>query len=726
MNLPPLSACLIASLVLAPNFGCVAESSTVRAPDSGQGGGAPAALAIPSIPAAPAPGIGAVHALGAAKAEFKDGQLTVSTGAMTRVWNWTGHGLATIALRDDRTGAIYAQAKRTCACDWNLPGLLANGAKAQLISVEARSADDDGFSGKLVEVVTTVRYPDAKVEIQHVVWAYPSAPGLRTQLRAKALPGYVAKGVADEAKINSFGSTQVSPGAQNDHLPLDFSLANSRRYFGIYNDPGNRLPQDKPMLEEKVVQGWPLFQPEAVQWASGEAVQYGPVGGEYGVIAVKESPKTVNQSAFLTGAFFSSPTGLSMTGWGLDPKEIVADRFRDCWATWTIVYSGGNDGQQQALKQFDAARYPVNLKRDAFILSNTWGPANPGGAQFTEEGFVLKEIEAVGRLGIDVMQIDDGWQKGGQGPAGSNFLPRYKNGWKDVKAAADKAGVRMGLWMATRNSKTQELCQNVDELGYVSWKADFEHLSSRGDYEMRYAKYRTVMKHNWGNTQFTLCPEYDDPRYGWYNAQEYGSLYFQNIQEGLPIHLTFVPFQVLRQHWFMAKYFPSNKLQVMLQNPERTRKDVSDAHLHSHDYCFAMGLAFVPQFFQSAQYLSETGKRQLTPLIAAYKVARPDIFTSTTYPIGEEPSNASWTGFQMVSTTRDQNGIPGGHLLLFRELHNPEKTAKVQLKFLAGKKLVLTNLMTGEQSEAQVDADGKLECTMEKPADYRMLRYEVK
>lgn len=63
---------------------------------------------------------------------------------------------------------------------------------------------------------------------------------------------------------------------------------------------------------------------------------------------------------------------------------------------------------------------------------------------------------------------------------------------------------------------------------------------------------------------------------------------------------------------------------------------------------------------------------------------------------------------------------------MFRELHNQEKIAKVQLKFLAGKKLALTNLMTGEKSKAQVDADGKLECTMDKAADYRMLRYEVK
>jgi len=172
----------------------------------------------------------------------------------------------------------------------------------------------------------------------------------------------------------------------------------------------------------------------------------------------------------------------------------------------------------------------------------------------------------------------------------------------------------------------------------------------------------------------------------------------------------------------MAKYFPTNKLQVMLQNPQRTRRDVSDAFAHSHGYCFAMGLPFVPQFFQSAQYLDEAGRKELTELIAVYKKARPDIFTSTTYPIGEEPTNASWTGFQMVSTTREN----GGHLLLFRELHDQRPTAKVQLKFLAGKTLVLTNLLTGESNQATVDVAGQVELAIAKPADYRFLRYEVK
>lgn len=678
---------------------------------------------LPAITAAPAPGITAEAGLDTAKATFRDGVLTITTGAMERVWIWTGKGLATVGLRDSHNGQVYAKAQATHACDWDLPGLVDDQTSGELTDVRAQVADDDGFSGNHVEVVCTVRYAAAELEVQHVVWAYPGAPGVRVQLRVKGLPGYHPKAarVADKP-FNSYGSTQLAPGARGDFLPLDLAGPNSRRYWGYYNDPGNRLPQDKPMLEEKVITGFPLFQAEVVSWASGVAVQYGAPGAEHGVIVVKESPKAVNQAAHLTGSFFTSAAGIAVTGWGLDPEEITSGRFRECWATWSIVYHGGNDGLQLALKRFDAARYPVMPQRDLFILSNTWGPANPHGGQFTAEEFVLREIAAAGNLGIDVVQLDDGWQQSGDGPDASNFRPKYANGWQDIRAAAAQAGVRLGLWVAIRNANTVEMTRAVDDLGYVTWKADFDHLASRGDYEARLGKYREVMKHAWGKTQFTLCPEYADPRYGWYFAREYGSIYFQNIQEGLPIHLTFVPYQVLRQHWLMARYFPSNKLQVMLQNPRRTRQDVSDASEHSHGYCFAMGLPFVPQFFQSAQYLDRDGQRELTGLIKVYKAHRADIFTSITFPIGDEPDNASWSGFQMISTSLPNSG----HLLLFRERHNAAPEHSIALKFLAGKTLVLTDAISGETRTVRAAADGSVDFAIAKSADYRLYAYQLK
>lgn len=651
---------------------------------------------------------------------FKDNKIFVSTGKIERNWKWTGKGLLTTSITNQFTRKEYAKTQIKNQCDWDLPGAITNQSSAELIDVTIKEANDNGFSSPYLEVVSTIKYADAGLVFEHVIWVYPNSPGIRTQLRVKALSGYnSAKIRTEESERSEYGLKTAVRGARVEYLPLNFSEENARRYWGYYNNPGGRYDASRNMLEEKVVTGFPLFLTEDINWASGMSVEYN--NGQNGVCVVKESPKTVNNAAHNTGSFYSGPDGVSVSGWGLTPDEVVTDRFRECWATWTIVWSQGNDGMQLALKQFDRARYPVFPERDMFILSNTWGPANPGGAQFTEEDFVLKEIPAVAKLGIDVMQIDDGWQKSGGGPDAKNFSPKYTNGWKDIKAIADKNEVRMGLWVTAKLSTTEELNKNIDELGFVSWKSDFDHLATRADYEDRIKKYRDVMKHAWMKTQFSLCPEYDDPRYGWYYFKEYGSIYFQNIQESLPAHLTMVPSNVLMHNWEMTKYFNSNKLQVMLQNPKRVNPERSDAPQHSHSYCFAMGVPFVPCFFQSAQNLDSNEQKELKDFISVYKKHRAAIFNSYTFPIGDKPNNKSWTGFQMLN----ENDKKNNYLLLFRELHNGEPKKTIQLKFLQGKTITFTNVETGKKFVKKASSEGKIEFSMDKPAGYLFLQYSV-
>ncbi len=651
---------------------------------------------------------------------LKKNHITVSNGKIERTWQWTGKGLVTISIKNQQTGKEYACPDRNNICDWDLPGAIVDTSKAEFVAISVNENDDDGFTNLHLQVITTISYPGSRLILQHVIWAYGNSPGIRTQLRVKAVKGFMPEGLPDkEGEKIDCGYKLAVPGARCEYLPLDFRTENQRRYWGYYNNPGGRHDQSRDMLEERVVTGYPLFLTEDNDWASGLSVEYN--NGNDGICVVKESPKCVNQQAHNTGSFYSGPYGLAVTGWGLTPEEILTDRFRECWATWTIAWTEGNDGMQLALKQFDRARYPAFPKRDMFILSNTWGPANPGGAQFTEKDFLMKEIPALAKLGIDVMQIDDGWQKGGGSSEARDFSPKYKNGWKDIKAEADKYGLRFGLWVTAQLSTAEEMEKNLDELGFISWKADFDHLANRNDYENRVKKYREVLKHSWMNTQFTLCPEYDDPRYGWYFCKEYGSIYFQNIQESLPAHLTMVPYQVLRQHWLMTKYFNSNKLQVMLQNPKRTNPERSDAPLHSHSYCFAMGVPFVPCFFQSARYLDPQGQEELKNFIALYKKHREAIFNCYTFPVGDKPDNQSWSGFQMIND--DEKG--NNYILLFRELHNINSNKSVQLKFLAGKTVTFKNLENSESFTQKVSNSGNIDFYIKDQAGFLFMEYAV-
>ena len=557
---------------------------------------------LPSRPLPPdAVELNANGVFGSAKVVCKGKEMTVTTGMLERRWRWTGKGLVTVGLRDLASGREFAVSESR-ACDWDMPGVLNDSSKAILIGSSAAIRDDDGFTNKHLEVITTLRYEKANLEIQHVVWAFPGAPGVRTQLRVKAMPGFKPEASGfDDSTFNNSGGTIARAGARCEYLPLDFSAKNTRTYWGMYNDPGNRLDQSKPMLKEDRISGWPIFQDESVNWASGEAVDYSGAG----VAVIKESHKAVNNQGHHTGSFFSGPSGLRVTGWGLAPQEFVADRFRECWATWTVVYQNGNDGLQLALKRFNLARYPVFPKRDALLIHNTWGPGNPDGGVFSTEVNCLLDIPPLADLGIEVLQIDAGWHNGAwwANTDFSMFDPhRFPNGIKPVKDACDKNNLKLGLWFHARNAKEADLLKSTGDLHVASWKLDFEHIGSRADLENRFAQLRRMMKADWMKTQFTLCPEYEDPRFGWYFAQEYGSIYFQNNQEALPTHLTAVPYQVLRQHWLMAKYFPLNKLQVMMQNPKRMDASRSDGPLHGHGYSFATGLACgAPVFFQMAE-----------------------------------------------------------------------------------------------------------------------------
>ena len=675
-----------------------------------------------------------------ARAYTKGDSLFVSTGEIERVWVWTGKGLVTMYVKNVLSGKMYGNFQKNIQCDWMLfdPQIGKDKAKGQstlsgcdwnwqiadakpllakLESLTSTIEDDEGFTNKHIEVVSTIRYESLQLEVQHVIWVYPGSPGIRTQLRVKAMQGFQPKIFSKNDTVTRYyGGTLPVPGGRAEYLPLDLSVKNERTYWGYYNDPGNRHDQSMDMLKEEVVQGYPLFQIESNNWASGLGVDY----GKNGICVIKESPKTVNQKGHNTGSFYSGPNGLWITGLGLLPDEVTTDRFRECWANWTIVYTGNNDNMQLAVKRFDSARYPAFSDRDLFILGNTWGPADPLGNKFTDESFVMKEIPALASIGVDVMQIDDGWQKSQAGMSARDFLPKYSNGWKDIKAAGDKYGVKIGLWVSIQNAKVLDLKKDLDDLGYITWKSDFDHLANRKDFEDRTKSYREVMKHAWMKTQFTLCPEYDNLRYGWYYAKEYGSIYFQNIQEALPEHLTMVPYHVLRQHWIMSKYFNSNKLQVLLQNPKRTNKERSDAFLHSHSYCFAMGMPFIPCFFQSAQFLDEAGQKELKKLIAVYKKYREDMFSCYTFPVGEVPSNDSWSGFQMVNEK-----ATGGYLLLFREIHNTESKKSVVLKFLANKTITITNLENGNVSRQKVSANGDVEFELKDQASYLFIKYNV-
>ena len=167
------------------------------------------------------------------------------------------------------------------------------------------------------------------------------------------------------------------------------------------------------------------------------------------------------------GKFLADENKISNTGSGYTLDNLDDKEYNSGWATWTILYSGNDDDMQLMLKQFDRIRYTVDKKRDMYMIANTWGGSatNFEAKLAAREENVLREIESQADLGIDIQQIDDGWQgcdtySDSWRPVDSlnlnnenecdstKRLPMYPSGgWEKVKTRASNKSIRLGLWV---------------------------------------------------------------------------------------------------------------------------------------------------------------------------------------------------------------------------------------------------------------------------------------
>lgn len=631
----------------------------------------------------------------------KDGLLTVSTGRIERCWKWTGSGLVTVGLKDLSGEREWINREPEWGSDWSVPGV--DGEQdAKLLSLTAEKSTDEGFTSEHIAVTAEIEYPDAGVILKYVIWVYPGAQGLRTQLYVKGKNG------AFDEQVNRV-----------DYLPVNIDGL-QRRAIGYYSDTQNRHTPETHLLREELVD-------EAkISWANIFCVE----DSRSGLAMVKESHKCVNEAGVNTGEFVADESGISNTGMLIGPDDILEDRYRACWASWTIVYDAGDDARELAIKQFDRTRFPIELSRDMYIKANTWGSGDSG-RESRDKGLeveVLKEIDSVADLGIDGLQIDDGWQQsadseGAWPDGGIGWRPHpetYPDGWKNVKARAEEKGVRMGLWAISEQISLEELKWNYDQVGFWTWKLDFANLKDVEGIERNISKVREFILYTDHKAEASWDVTEGTPRYGYYWAREYGCMWLSNRKPNSPASVIPKPWLMLRENQEIGRYLNLNKFQLPVQNFERVNREVSDAYKHSHSYEVALGLMGIPVFFQTTYLYEDAARDEIRDLLALYKQHREEMFTSYVFAIGEEPTNEAWAGFQWYHPDRDS-----GYLMIFRELNNQETEKEIALRFLANEEVQLTDLRSGEEQDLELDENGRGMFSIQNPADFLFCRYEI-
>ena len=648
---------------------------------------------------------------------FDGERLVANTGIMTRSWRWTGRGFLTTEIKAGETarGSLCHGDSRDA--DWLLPVVEGTNPEAELVSAEAVISDDEGFTSRHVRFRAALHYAEVRLAVRFDVWAYPQAPGIRVHLSVRALEGFTWDGTLDrlETTEKSLREARLGRGYQRlDILPMSFK-GKRRRMIGYFSDTQNRNdPWLDILLEAEDAK--PLDYPYVCEWSNALCVE----DNAWGVAMVKESHKCVNQRGVDTGFFACDPEyGLESYGWGIRPSEID-QKWRPAWATWCLVYASDERSRLRAFKTFDRLRFPLT-DRDIYIQANTWG-SSQGSKQHRDaagEENVLREIASCADLGIDVLQIDDGWQ-GDQCLEWNPIPPRYPNGWSAVRDAAKAAGVSLGLWMAAVPPTLDDMERNIQDGGFVSLKLDFAVLNNRQKIDDLMDKVRALvlgrshqLRINWDVTEI-------DVRYGYFFAREFGCIYLENRKPEIPVTVVYRPGTVLRDLWQIARYCNLLKFQGSIQNIDSVNKRLSDAGAYHHAYCTAIALMSTPLFFCETHLYSEQARDEIRPLLAAYRKVRADIYRGVVHPIGETPDGASWTGFECELVDEKR-----GFFTLFREPGSEEKTYAYCLPHLAGRTLHLENLLDGACWTSVVGVDGRFEITIGKASDFRFLAYNV-
>jgi alpha-galactosidase len=366
-----------------------------------------------------------------------------------------------------------------------------------------------------------------------------------------------------------------------------------------------------------------------------------------------------------------------------------ADEEGTGYAFITLAYDGGTAGRIAALQQYQRCLRPYVPGRDGMLVSNTWGDRNRDGRINAE--FMAQEIEAGARLGVDVIQIDDGWEAGttsnsvnaktaggvweGFYAANGDFWAvhpeRFPNGLAPLVAAAREKRLRFGLWFAPDSADDfARWEQDADRLLELHHTFGIEYIkidgvklrTKRGEANL-HAFFDRVLERSGGHIVFDADVT-AEVRPGYFGLTRVGPLFVENRYTDWR---RYWPHQTLRNLWKLAHHMDPARLRMEWLNHERNTDKYTDDPLapstYRPDYLFATVMFSSPLGWFETSNLPESYFTEVAPLIAVWKEHRDAIFSGTIYPIGDAPSGASWTGF--ISLLPDRSAA---YLLLFREL----------------------------------------------------------
>ena len=357
-----------------------------------------------------------------------------------------------------------------------------------------------------------------------------------------------------------------------------------------------------------------------------------------------------------------------------------------------LAYRGGEAGRQRAVIAFQRALRPYRPGRDGVLLSNTWGAGNRD-SRINQE-FLLKEIEAGAKIGVDVIQIDDGWQHGrtansskkaneGKQKVWSGYWDTDPDFWKEDRerfpdgleflvGKAKEKGMRFGLWFGPDSSNEAANWQRDADclldyhrrLGIDYFKMDSMKLMSQTAIDRNRMMFDRMLELSGGAMVFDLdCTAQVRP--GLLGLMDIGPLFLENRYTKRPVYW---PHHTLKNLWDLSHLIDPVRLRMEFNNPDTNHGNYGGSPLchgnYRPDALFATVMAASPLAWMELSDVSEASVAAIAPLVRRWKEERARWHGGVMHPVAGRPDGVAWTGF--VSEASDGKG---GYALLFRELN---------------------------------------------------------
>jgi alpha-galactosidase len=362
----------------------------------------------------------------------------------------------------------------------------------------------------------------------------------------------------------------------------------------------------------------------------------------------------------------------------------------DSSQAWTVLeYYGDRLERARVLQDWQRSLRPETpFHRTPCFLTNTWGDRSQDSR--INQAFIEREIKAAARLGADVVQIDDGWergvtinsaqseQNGGVWEGFWNTDPdfwqphseRFPNGLKPLAEKAHTSGLEIGLWFAPDSwadfanwEKDAALLLDLHRrLGVHHFKVDGVKARTALGIENLNHFFSMVLDKSGGQIVLDLDIT-AEIRPGYFGAMPVGTLFVENRYSDWH---NYWPHQTLRNLWMLANWIDPMRLRMeFLNNVRNTGQYAGDPLApakYQPDTLFATVMMANPLGWFEVSNLPPNFIERTAALVAVWRQEREAMSRGTFLPIGAAPDGLAWTGFLSVAAGRET-----GWGLIFRE-----------------------------------------------------------